>query len=136
MTGPDAQQERSGRGLDAEIAEKVMGWKHAHGHGRCFASAGFHRWQLPDETWRTEAEMPRYSTRIEAAWLVVERMREQGYSFEVKDQRRYGRDGLGVEFIALGSESRSDGWGVALSLPLAICLAALGTRDSEVVDGE
>ena len=59
------------RELDREVAEKVMGWR------------------IP-ETWlysemghdgEVLREVPLYSSSIEAAWLVMEKMREKGWSF-------------------------------------------------------
>ncbi len=105
------------RELDREIAEKVMEWiigKSEHlaiGHPA-------------DE--KIARSIPLYSSKIEAAWLVVERMRELNYSLEITGYgdfplaRTTGR--WGVRFHVKGTpKGNHDGD----SVTEAICRAAL-----------
>ena len=107
----------AGRELDALIAEQVMGW------ADCHAKAKSTPWQFADppeprivvgigyNPARKELDcFPNYSTSIEAAWEVVERIRgsTQGIS------RRFES-----HFVSIFDVT-----------PRAICLAALTANDA------
>lgn len=134
MTTADTHE--AGRELDAEIAEQVMGWQRARspmlaeddliilvekkdqawqelrGHERLDAS-------------RRIGNVPRYSTDIAAAWLVVEKMRALGFDFQCRHFGTYT-----VTFtpsrnlLACGESADGD------TAPLAIFLAAKAMLDS------
>jgi hypothetical protein len=99
----------AGRRLDAEIAEKIMGWRNFHTHHFDGMLTG----TTPrDEAW---TEVPFYSTDIAAAWQVVEKLQyydahyQQGHHFWRFITPEWGR----IEYSA------------HTSAPMAICLAAL-----------
>ena len=103
--------EQAGRDLDALIAERVMGWR------RC---ADPNHGPECDYWWTdaTSASEPggctgrRFSTDIEDAWLVVEKMIKRG-GFEIQGDT----DGHWVFFRWATAKAKT--------APLAICLAAL-----------
>lgn len=114
------------RALDVEIHTKVMG-------EQCY-------WDACTEDWCNESDLsrdatgerfkvaiPAYSTEIAAAWLVLERLQVKRVRVEVNDSGRHtcsilaGRAGRRP---LLGLAKR-DGFAVAETVPLAICLAAL-----------
>ena len=115
----------AGRALDRTIAARVMGWQwfpylmdpsdSVDGPPVCPPGVRVHV--------GTIEEPPKYSTRIEDAWLVVEVMRERGWTFEF--------DNIAGESTATFWQSRggSGRWGRVYSTtdasPLAICKAAL-----------
>lgn len=119
----------AGRELDALIAEKVMGWSYKPYYngggewvkdGRKVAFGGF-----------DGGSLPRYSTDIAAAWLVVEKMGNwHGFDFLVQMLQPRGSN----TYEAGWYEQDYDGFqpratGDADTVPLAICLAALKTID-------
>lgn len=102
---------KAGRELDGLIAEKVMGLK-VYGQ--------FH------ETNRgVRIHVPRYSTNIEDAWLVVEKLKD-------KVDIGFFNDSLGNWNCKILDKSD---WSLteieAETAPLAICLAALKAVDIE-----
>ena len=107
-------QPEAGWELDAEVAEKVMGVDMP----RSFPEA------YPPQL-RVD---PPYSTDIEMAWYVVERMREQGWGFQLTNATNDGTDDWSVEYWPLtGGDtvlSHAD------TAPLCICLAALSALRS------
>lgn len=107
----------AGRDLDALVAERVMGWHVQYTRiGDYWMGATRH-----DPTWSVKEFTP--STDIAAAWLVVERMREQEWAMNLDvaegdklkpyDCRLFNRDGR-RRVLAYGE-----------TFPLAICRAAL-----------
>lgn len=125
------QDTTPGRKLDALIAVQVMGWTAVHEEGigdydgeefvveyvelRGIPPAGVH--VLYHFT--GESCIPRYSTSIEAAWMVVEKMFKDGFGFNMFRDQNDAAPEWECEF-----------WNRAVSAtaptaPLAICLAAL-----------
>jgi hypothetical protein len=105
----------AGRELDALIAEKVMGWRKRgntdYGH------------LIPPgevEEDRVVWPYPCYSTEIEAAWELVEKMLAE-YGQEVRLVRFAGH-GWSAEFLGLAG---NPAFCTGTSAPHAICLAAL-----------
>lgn len=92
---------KAGRELDALVAEKVMGW---------VPGAGFER----DTYWA-------FSTDIGQAWLVVERLATDGWSYQIMGNK------LGAYVVKFTRGDRDEGLIVSepRPAPLAICLAAL-----------
>ena len=107
------------RELDTLVAEKVMGWT------------------LYDEethTFLTPAggiSMGRFSTDIQAAWDVVEKMASKGFDFESRSMDSCHPD---PDRHAAKFRARLDaGWDeYGPSMPKAICIAALKALDIAV----
>lgn len=97
------------KGLDALVAERVMGWKSDHtAHNyACDPPRSIRGW--------------RPSTHIQDAWRVVERMRELGFTYSVTDTII---GNVVVHFWAKAGEPRH-GSAEEKSVTRAICLAAL-----------
>jgi hypothetical protein len=118
----------AGRELDAEIAEKVMGWI---GVVPEFVGADGGRWFVwsgkPSLPARRYA-VPEYSTNFAAAWEVVEKMRADGWFVELTI-RPHARDevvvckGFNERRLPVQEVAYADDDSVAL----AICVAALKT---------
>ncbi len=101
-----------GKALDRMIAEKVMGWKKVYDN----SSAVPWRWDQNEGCSRFNGQIvPRYSTDIEDAWKVWERLIELGAS-PVIDRR-----GVYAEVSDYEDEIPQEG----VSVPHAICLMAL-----------
>ena len=104
----------AGRELDALVAEKVMGYEDM-GIG-----IGL-RFQKPSQTGvKVLYELPSYSTRIAAAWEVVEKLREQFIAVTITTMGP--RDQVHV-FTTHNGERMTKVWDD--TAPLAICRAAL-----------
>ena len=117
MTTPrnTKRETTAGREVDAEIAEKVMGrdarWRLIR------AARGDYR--------ELDGAVPRYSTEIVAAWLVVEALVARDMRVVVRTHAAIG-DGARVELF--GRHAKGAAWmvhGEGVTVPLAICLAAL-----------
>lgn len=121
---------KPGRELDALIAEKVMGIEvevYDFASGR---QGYFYKGTLA-------AHIPEYSTSIEAAWEVVEKLTEgDKIYFEVTRYRSYPYEGMrsqgGLDgpphkqfYRARFSSVEKSGTGDSDTAPHAICLAAL-----------
>lgn len=89
-------ERKAGRELDALVAEKVMGVETMQK-------------LYPSMMAKGGAWLPHFSTDIAAAWEVVEKMRREGYIFDIEIRKDYV--GVNCEHCE--------------SAPLAICLAAL-----------
>lgn len=119
-----------GRALDALVAERVMGWV---GGGKYWIDPS-----NPAEMYgagftigNTDYDIPPFkpSTDIAAAWLVVERLSEQGRVLLVKaDGNRKYSGALRYTVTINGIDGRFD----SNSAPHAICLAALKALGIEV----
>lgn len=128
------------RAFDAEVAEKVMGFRWFH----CKAKTGVERNQFLSEdqaeTWREldwtlteittppppdqlndDSGTPRYSADINAAMLVVEKMQERGSQVVMRSWE--GAVPWSVKFISYTSKDEAEEDGD--NLPEAICRAAL-----------
>ena len=113
-------ERKAGRDLDAEIAEKVMGWTFVtFPDGAC---PEIKHWHAADGA---HVSLRPFSTSIADAWQVVEKMNdERAWSFEM--ERVGGEDQeTGVRF---GGNS---GFVYAQTAPLAICLAALAATSAD-----
>lgn len=118
----------AGRQLDAEIAEKVMGYAMTAVARSDSESIGL---DFESEDWQV---LPHYSTDIAAAWAVatklgltvipVEEWWQAGRSSGTVLFRKSEADTGGELFI---EDFRMANPAVALTAPLAICLAALAT---------
>ena len=101
---------KAGREIDALVAEKVMGFGYRYSSWRgIYVAVG---------------EVPHYSTRIQDAWLVVERLMEKGWSCNIV----YHDPGDCLCEFWGGKEGNKHWREIANhlpSVPLAICLVAL-----------
>lgn len=156
MTEPSSLP-TGGRELDREVAEKVMGdigWDFVidgcSRHGRYFATIAEAEAQMERDAKRfrvgpvvLHGDVPDYSTSIADAFLVVERMREMGYSLVVMPYyneswacfvKDYSGSVMG-QYQWVGSQGD---FVIADTAPLAICrkaieiVAALATRAAAV----
>jgi hypothetical protein len=119
---------KADRALDTEVAIKVMGWK----RGRLYGN-GNGEWIIPQRdnendplTWD---QTPAFSAKIETAWRVVEKLQEQ-HTIKLNDCTLDGDAGW---VCSLDGEDIGE---VALTAPLAICLAALKAQAQHVLDGK
>lgn len=108
----------AGPELNAKVAEKVMGWPE-YRHGMPNMERQF---VVAEGNPTTTITAPRFSTDIEAAWEVVEKLREQ---FMVTIDLLF--EGC---VVTIDNPGREGHWRVALDpregdVSLAICLAAL-----------
>lgn len=103
-----------GRDLDALVAQHVF---------RMFVDNTVYYQGHCDDSSCCEGEpIPDYSTSIAAAWEVVEKMREMGFTIMLNDYITTKRNSWMAEFV------KHPTFGVihdAATAPLAICLAAL-----------
>jgi hypothetical protein len=117
---------QAGRELDALVAEKVFGWKGCR-LGTGGVQQNFQDWygHDPSRPERSYWYVPHFSTEIDPAMRVAEKMRDdRGMSME---QRIDG--GWAVQ---CPSWYRNSEWTVHAELPAAICLAALKAVGVEV----
>lgn len=137
MTALDRVPAReAGPELDAEIAEKVMGyfwlpWRDGFDRDDgCYRRDG--KW-LCDGIWAPHGPpgpyhgpIPQFSTEVSAAWSVVEKMQaERGFYTCIQWSqlpKRHQHRGWRAEFGIYGED--------ASTAPLAICLAALRALSS------
>lgn len=115
MTTTDA------RALDARVAE-LLGWT----RGR--TRYGEMPWYPPGTTIETGGRLniPRYSTDIAAAWLVVEEMERRGWWFHLHPND----DGIYSMYFHKYQEGKLP-TGYGETAPLAICRAALAVIEGE-----
>ena len=108
------------RELDAEVAEKVMGWKPLEDS----AMYPNHGWAGSDGLFLCHAFDFEPSTDIAAAFQVVEKMRERGYEFSL-DSNTAGdkQDGEPLWIASVGKWSR-----MGQTPSEAICRAALAAQ--------
>ena len=106
------EQMQPGPGLDAAVAAALGRHHMLKGYGVPP--------ELPDARLIEGcARIPKYSTDIAAAWLVVERLKAKGYDIEI------GYDSVDCSWVA--SFMKGEKWGIVTveTAPHAICLAAL-----------
>ena len=107
---------KAGRELDALIAEKVMGWKvdRIVEHNNTTGDELLHIFG-PDK-------FPHYSTQIADAWLVVEKLGKDDWTYTIVGNSSYNRCDLRKW---LSHNNWAHLYSDADTAPLAICLAAL-----------
>jgi hypothetical protein len=120
MANEDLQ---AGRELDVLIATEVMGWVFCN----CdvYGGVGEHRHDVDD--WSALEPTPRFSTTYEGMGLVLERMRELGWGWKLESWLYFHGAGWGAEVEDFTEKEKSRGrfQVYSLSLPHAVCLAAL-----------
>lgn len=104
---------KAGRELDALVADKIMGLK-VYG-------------QFHENDRGVRIHVPRYSTNIEDAWKVVEKM-ENTHRFSL--HRTVKENGWQVIFWDIETDAHRSL--VAETAPLAICLAALRCKGIDI----
>jgi hypothetical protein len=116
----------AGPHLDAEIRRVVFGEAATPYPGGAFVRVA------PPEEWR---RVPAYSSRIEAAWLVVTRLRAIGLGVVIGS----ASDGWEVEITTTEALEQQGYHGCSAPvgpLPLSICRAALhACSDASALDG-
>ena len=142
----------AGRELDALVAEKVMGWQRfpyvLPGAGQHVDGDVVERWGATTVTVNycppgrvhvsTIRTVPFYSTSIDAAWTVVEKLRDTNASVELSAYRHEVKDDVPLlnrvavwGGNAIGMETKVAET-TAETMPLAICRAALAAVGVEV----
>lgn len=108
----------AGPQMDALVAEQVMGWGRSKG--------GLYRPGGDPKNIRDYRDVPRYSTDIAAAWLVVEKLIADGWFPDVQFND-WGTESWHATLMRRTDDERADGYhgAQAASAPLAICRAAL-----------
>ena len=120
----DTTEMVAGRELDALVAERVMGWTGIERHIR--GGIAMPPWPSGlDPVTSAYRTIPRYSTSIADAWLVVERMREKGYSLTL--MAPFGDFGAVAAFVPRTGQ-RFDGDGDTPAV--AISRAALSAMEA------
>ncbi len=126
------------RELDALIAEHVMGWTkrisadHTGSPIKALRAIGvIYAWKDAKKK-EQGLDVPRYSTDIAAAWMVVDRMRTH-----VPDYRALRMESVPLGYtVAFYSHknplNRVGAFVAAETAPLAICLAALKALNIEI----
>ena len=118
------------REIYALVAERVMGLVacqnpcHNEGHPRYIPGLGHAQPESSDQGGETRL----YSSQIEDSWLVVNKLRDEGLSPVIHSES----NGKWSVCVFRQSEYICDS-GIAENEYLAICIAALRTRDIEVV---
>jgi len=118
------------RKLDALVAERVMGFVYKLGQPIGSSGPKCHGWGLLECPW-IDPKLPRYSTDIAAAWMVVEKLVSSGaegwesqqFSLTLEAGAECG-DWYWDCWISKGPK-REAAWGMSSFVPMAICLAAL-----------
>lgn len=105
--------------LDKLIAEKVMGWtdvEESHPVSGGPVLQGIRAGEIPSKHtgYRPKFVIPKYSSEIEHAWQVVEKLRDDNFSIEENGTHWKARFGTH--------------WRGAENAPHAICLAALEAK--------
>lgn len=121
----------AGRELDVLIAEKVMGWTwYKTGRGARMLCEPHHG-QLADGSEPianlATFSVPLYSSDIAAAWSIVEKMQELGWTFAIE----LFEDNGNYSAYFKNTQNRDRYVGNADTAPLAICLAALKALGGE-----
>lgn len=120
----DYASTEAGKELDALVADEVMGWIECN-HDGC-KPWGDGKYHDPSNKYRTHS-FAAFSTSIEAAWLVVEKMQE---TMDVELYRVHNIEAVEgptawmCKFGELIGGTRA-GYGTAPTAPLAICRASL-----------
>ena len=133
---------KAGRELDARIAEEVMGWsvcrKGEKVDGPTLLRSSLKEGVATEDVYRyrdnpySPFSLPHYSTRIQDAWLVVEKMTEEGFcpALLYDDDGRWALSTDGIQNLPGKGEVLYTSFAIesdmlADTAPLAICLAAL-----------
>jgi hypothetical protein len=144
----ETKELEAGRGLDAEVAEKIFGWQWATLNPAIYTVLTGNRFLRPpgnlgvafvpcgeslplDE--RYFDAVPSYSTDIKTAWEVVEKMLSQGWHFNLECEPESGESPCAMFYRGRDSYGERDAHSMsATTAPLAICLAALkATTDAK-----
>lgn len=111
----------SGRELDEEVADKVMGWKIIYTKE---LPRNHWPWRRPDGEYTYR--VPAYSQDSYDVWDVIDRMRELGLAFHAKGWIK--TKDIEVRFSDWYVDGGSPGvvsYGIAPYFPLAVCISAL-----------
>jgi len=136
----------AGRDLDAVVAERVMGYEwrrfdyppagqgYRYGKPWTWLSSEKHGDDPEGDETKFIGNVPHFSTDIAAAFLVVERMREQGWQFHMNATEAPDSSNAWCAWFARPNDT-IDGKGlhrVGAKAPVVIVHAALAARAAEV----
>lgn len=118
MTIPNVS---AGRELDALIAQHVFGWEFRRGH--CASCACSHCGRAYEDCWGSCF----FSDAEDAdPYRVIQAMRAKGFQFQCNDHWTDEAPAYGPWYVEFALPDKSaGGQGMADSLPLAVCHAAL-----------
>lgn len=128
MTESEIKALKPGRGLDEKVALEVMGWSyqtfpksHVSHHKHWYATS-----PCPGDPRHDSYRglVHRFSTKINRAWEVIEKMQERGYVFGIDN---FSPDTISAEFHKADISARIH----ADDAPHAICIAALLAVEQE-----
>lgn len=115
------------RKLDAEVAEKVMGWTKI-----------VYDPKVPDMPMGMDPErnsprvIPGFSSEVDNAWAVVEAMRGKGCTtIEIELRGDKWTAMIGPPAESKGGSGTPVGFAVADTMPLAVCRAALSALEAK-----
>ena len=106
------------REIDELVAQKVMGWQKVKGKAKFLGSKV---WMKRDRF--VTLITPHFSTAIEDAWEVVEKMRESNFYFEATASR--ADSGAWPPYFVRFQKGKEKFDASSSSFTFAICLAAL-----------
>ena len=109
--------------LNMRVAEKIMGWANIV----CKYDAQNYSYFVGENNIGIRCRIPRYTEYNDAAFLVVDKMRKNGYGFKAVTQ--YGTERWGAYFLDEHGEPISRSFDMNLSK--AICFAAIMVMEGE-----
>jgi hypothetical protein len=120
----NAKVDVKARDLDARVAIEVMGWTELWSGGKYRMAYPPCEQVMPTINESERHHVPHYSTDMTAAWCVVERMRELGWTEHI---RGYIGDDRGEHVCTFYNDDQmiDSEWHWADTAPEAICAAAL-----------
>lgn len=127
LTATPAAQRQAGRDLDVEIALRLMGWTLPE-----TPAPGGPDYLLPPEgsparAWGHMRKVPHFSTKLEPAWTVAEKLRDRGFAMFVGDYHDLPAVPPEKHWRVSFATMIKAGVGHAPTIWLAICRAALYT---------
>jgi hypothetical protein len=118
-------EEKEDQRINHLVAEHVMGWTKKPMYLADKEGNSLYRWYAPNELVHLGL-LPEYSTRIECAWQVVEKMRADAWDVLIDGTDDGSYDWWTVRFGGCMPAVQST------SIAKAICLAALKAKGVEV----
>ena len=126
MTKEEILGVKAGPELDLLITEKILGWKRSDSPAFWKCGAKFALMDRQGYKICPKCQVYGYSTEIERAWEVVEKMMAKGYNYTI----RGNFEGNGKHWCGFDHQNWADSNPIFQSplcntLPMAICKAAL-----------
>jgi hypothetical protein len=117
LTREQVEHMPAGRELDELVAKRVMEWRRSGTPGRWSHDAN-RQWSVE------ERQLPHYSTKLTAAWKVVQLLSSQGWLYTINGGNR-GESAIVVFRKVDGYDVSSTVAGSGRTVELAICRVAL-----------